>query len=151
MPNGRSEPLVVNHVGHCVTDLDRSTRFYVDVLGFEVERELSIDEDAAAALLAVEPPVGLRVRYLRSDRFVLELLHFDRSGNPPGARRVFNEPGLTHLSLCAEDVAAVVERAEKFGGSVITAMLPMAAMIRDPDGQILEILPMTYRRSVEGG
>ena len=30
---------VFNHLGQCVTDLERSKQFYVDVLGFEPWRE----------------------------------------------------------------------------------------------------------------
>jgi catechol 2,3-dioxygenase-like lactoylglutathione lyase family enzyme len=132
-------------VGHCVTDLERSIRFYTELLGFEVERELVVEDGPAGALLSVEAPVGLRAVYLRAGPFVLELLHFDRPGNPGRAVRVFNEPGLTHLSVCVEDLGPLLEQVEHLGGSIVKSMLPMAAMIKDPDGQLLEILPMSYR------
>ncbi len=139
-------PLVANHVGLCVADLDRSIRFYVELLGFEVEREVVVGDGVAGPLLAVEAPVGLRAVYLRAGSFVLELLHFDRLGNPPAAARVFNEPGLTHLSVCVDDPAQLAEQVERFGGSVVTSLLPMALIIKDPDGQLLELLPMSYRQ-----
>ena len=44
--------------------------------------------------------------YLRAGPFVLELLHFDRPDNPAPRSRVFNEPGLTHLSVSIEDIDA---------------------------------------------
>lgn len=134
---------VVNHVGHCVTDLDRSRRFYVEALGFEVERELTVPDEAAAPLLGVEAP-GVTACYLRLGDFVLELLVFDRDGNPPRAQRVFNEPGLTHLSICVDDVEATVAEVVAHGGEVVT-VLPMASVVRDPDGQLVELLPMAYR------
>ena len=139
---------VVNHVGHCVTDLDRSVRFYTELLGFEVGWEITVPDDPTGYLLDIPAPVGLRAVYLRAGAFVLELLHFDRSGNPAPARRVFNEPGLTHISICVDDPASVVDRVADFGGSVAASMLPMAAIIRDPDGQLLELLPMSYRERI---
>jgi catechol 2,3-dioxygenase-like lactoylglutathione lyase family enzyme len=142
-----AEP-VVNHVGLCVSDVERSARFYQDILGFRWERALDVPDEATSELLAVDKPVGLRAVYLRLGSFTLELLRFDRPGNPPAARRVFNEPGLTHLSFCVEDPASIVARVEQAGGSVSTSLLPMAAMVRDPDGQLLEILPMSYRDSL---
>jgi catechol 2,3-dioxygenase-like lactoylglutathione lyase family enzyme len=142
---GQADAGVINHVGQCVTDLERSRRFYVEGLGFEVERVLEVADDAASVLLGIRPPVGLTALYLRCGSFVLELLAFRREGNPPRAERVFNEPGLTHLSICIEDVAACAARAERLGGSIERA-LPSATLIRDPDGQLIELLPMSYRR-----
>jgi catechol 2,3-dioxygenase-like lactoylglutathione lyase family enzyme len=143
-----ADRFVVNHVGHCVTDIDRAIRFYRDLLGFEVAWELNVPDEATGPLLDIEAPVGLRAMYLRSGSFVLELLRFDRPDNPESAVRVFNEPGLTHLSMCVDDPAAVVAQVEQYGGSISRSMLPMAAIIRDPDGQLLELLPMSYRDRV---
>src|SRR4051812_29433738 len=51
---------VINHVGQCTTDLDLATRFYCELLGFEIERDLTVPDEAVGPLLGVEPPVGLR-------------------------------------------------------------------------------------------
>jgi catechol 2,3-dioxygenase-like lactoylglutathione lyase family enzyme len=74
---------------------------------------------------------------------VLELLHFDRPGNEPARDRPFTEPGLTHLSLTVDDVAATCERVRELGGEVLedTDMGGFAILVRDLDGQILELLP----------
>lgn len=140
---------VMNHVGHCVTDLDRSIAFYTSVLGFEVERRLEVPDSPSDRLLSVPAPVGLTAVYLRNDGFVLELLHFDRPGNPPARQRALNEPGLTHLSVSVDDLAATVERAREFGGQAVPESdIGLAVFVRDPDGQLIELLPMSYRQSL---
>jgi catechol 2,3-dioxygenase-like lactoylglutathione lyase family enzyme len=138
---------VVNHVGHCVTDLARSRRFYEELLDFTFQRELRVPDAPAAQLLRVEAPVGMTAVYLQRDGFVLELLHFDRAGNAPRRERSFTEPGLTHLSFSVDDVAATCARVGELGGEVLTDtdLGGLAVMIRDPDGQLLELLPMSYR------
>jgi lactoylglutathione lyase len=92
---------VINHVGLCVADLDRARAFYVQVLGFEVWREIHPPDVPTDRLLGLGSPIGLTACYLRLGDFVLELLHYSGSGATallPRARP-FNEPGLTHLSV----------------------------------------------------
>ena len=131
-----------NHVGTCVTDLDRSTRFY-EALGFEhqTERDLTPPDAATARLLGIDPPVGLTAVYLRLDGFVLELLHYSRADNPAGAIRPMNQPGLTHLSLTVDDLPATLRLLESCGGTVVESSdLGIAVMVRDPDGQLIELI-----------
>jgi lactoylglutathione lyase len=132
---------VVNHVGQCVSDLERAQRFYMEVFGFEVAMSMDVPDAPADRLVQVEAPLGLSAVYLRLGNFVLELLHFERSGNPPGAARVMNEPGLTHLSLTVDDVAATLAKVVEHGGRVLEETnVKAAVMIRDPEGQIVELL-----------
>jgi lactoylglutathione lyase len=138
---------IVNHVGLCVTDLERSRRFYEQVLGFTWDRDLHVPDAPTSKLLRVPEPVGATACYLTRDAFVLELLHFDRQGNDPHRDRSFTEPGLTHLSFSVDDVPAACELVTQHGGEVLsdTDVGGLAIMVRDPDGQVLELLPMSYR------
>ena len=133
--------VTVNHVGLCVTDLDRSRRFYEGALGFAFDRSLQPPDAVCATLLGVEPPVGLTAVYLTRGAFTLELLHFDRPGNPPARERAMPEPGLTHLSVNTDDLEAALARVAAHGGEVLTAThVGVAVMVRDPDGQLLELI-----------
>ena len=133
----------VNHVGLCVTDLDRSRRFYEQVFGFTHQHDLPVPDGPTATLLRVPEPVGLTAVYLERDGWVLELLRFDRAGNDPRRERSFTEPGLTHLSFSVEDLAVTCARVTEHGGEVLadTDVHGLAIMVRDPDGQLLELLP----------
>jgi len=142
---------VFNHVGHCVTDLDRSRRFYVEALGFEPWREITLPDDGTAQLLRLTPPVGLTACYLRMDGFVLELLHYSGSGAAPlpAPDRVMNEPGLTHISVSVDDIDATCRRVVELGGRVVEETnIGMAVNVKDPDGQLIELLPMSYAERI---
>jgi len=140
-----------NHVGQCVTDLARSRRFYEELLGFTAERELHPPDDPSSTLLRLPKPLGMTALYLRRDGLVLELLHF-AAGTRPSRDRVMNEPGLTHVSLSVADVDAVCARVGDYGGEVLAdTNIGYGTFIRDPDGQLIELLPMTYREQLDAG
>ncbi len=132
----------VNHIGHAVADLDRAARFWTGVFGFEEVRRLEAPDEGTAQLLGVAPPVGLHAVYLRRDDFVLELLHFVDAGLEERPARVFNESGLTHISLLVDDLDRVLARVRDFGGSVLeeTRLADHAVVVLDPDGQRIELL-----------
>ena len=140
-----------NHVGQCVTDLERSKRFYCELFGFVAEREITPPDEGSAQLMSLTPPVGLTASYLVRDGLVLELLHYGAGGQTQSFRpRVMNEPGLTHLSLSVDDVPATCARVPDYGGEVVASTdIGAAIFVRDPDGQLLELLPMTYRTALQ--
>jgi catechol 2,3-dioxygenase-like lactoylglutathione lyase family enzyme len=140
-----------NHVGQCVTDLDRSKRFYCELLGFTLEREIQPPDAGSAQLMSLTPPLAMTAAYLVRDGLVLELLHYAADGQTqPFRARTMNEPGLTHISLSVDDIDAVCARVAEFGGGVVeSSNIGAAVFIRDPDGQLLELLPMTYRTHLE--
>ena len=85
--------------------------------------------------------------YLRMDGFVLELLHFAGSGAAPlpFKERMMNEPGLTHVSVSVNDIAETCRKAPEYGGEVLEDTgMDGAIFVRDPEGQLLELLPMGY-------
>lgn len=136
-----SQPVVFNHVGLCVRDRERSRRFYEGLLGFQFWWELDAPEESTAALLQLERPVGLHATYLVRDGLVLELLDYSGRVVSAGGERVMDQVGLTHISFSVSDLRSVLERVGEFGGSVVEGTVSDgAAMVRDPDGQLLELL-----------
>ena len=139
-----------NHVGQCVTDLERSKRFYIELLEFTEAREIHPPDELSARLLQLSPPLGMTASYLERDGLVLELIHFAAEGQTqPYASRAMNQPGLTHVSLSVTDMDAVLARVPEFGGEVLPETnIGRGAFVRDPDGQLLELLTMSYRDSL---
>ena len=146
-----TDGVAFNHVGQCVTDLERSKRFYCELLGFRLEREIKPPDEMSAQLLGLVPPLGMTACYLVRDGLVLELLHFAAAGQTlPYRARTMNEPGLTHISLSVDDVDATLARVGEFGGEPVAGThIGVAAFVRDPDGQLIELLPMSYRRQLD--
>ena len=133
--------IVFNHVGLCVADTGRSRRFYEGLLGFRFWWELEPPDDGTGQLLQLELPIGLHATYLVRDGLVLELLAYSHRVLRAGSERVMDQLGLTHLSLSVSDLGEVLAAVESFGGSVVEGTVSdQSAMVRDPDGQLLELL-----------
>jgi catechol 2,3-dioxygenase-like lactoylglutathione lyase family enzyme len=144
---GEEEAVSFNHIGVCVSDLERSRRFYEDVLEFSYWWELDVPDEAAGPLMQIPPPVGAAAVYLVKGRFVLELIRYAGAGVHAAPRRVMNDLGLTHLSVAVADIGAVLAKVRPAGGDILedTDMGGRAIMIRDPDGQLIELTTFGFR------
>jgi lactoylglutathione lyase len=130
-----------SHIGLCVTDLERSRRFYEEVFGFRLAFDLRTEGPETPQLLRLPGPLVLDAVYLALDGLLLELLHFERPGSPPAMARVMNEPGLTHLSLFVDDMDAVLAAVPQYGGRVRDdTNIGVAVFVEDPDGQAIEVI-----------
>jgi catechol 2,3-dioxygenase-like lactoylglutathione lyase family enzyme len=133
-----------SHIGLCVTDLERSRRFYQEVFGFRLAFDLRTEGPETPKLLRLDAPLVLDAVYLALDGLLLELLYFERPTSPPAQERALNQPGLTHISLFVEDVDAVVEAVPQYGGRVRDdTNIGVALFVEDPDGQGIEIIGPT--------
>jgi catechol 2,3-dioxygenase-like lactoylglutathione lyase family enzyme len=136
----------LTHFGLCVSDAERSQRFYQEGLGFRLARELRVKGEPAATLLRLRG-VELRAIYLEHTGSVLELLHYAAPGHVVGdAPRPLNRLGLTHLSLEVEQLDALLPRLARLGGSVLEETRieagagTRAIFVTDPDGTLIELI-----------
>jgi catechol 2,3-dioxygenase-like lactoylglutathione lyase family enzyme len=134
----------VAHSGLGVSDLARSTRFYCELLGFSPDRELAMTADQVSDFLGLDQPSDMKAVYLYLGDFQLELLAFTPAGDNRVRERKMNQVGLTHISVAVDSVPDVLAKVADYGGEVLTRIGDMAGMIRDPDGQLVEILEATY-------
>jgi len=148
----------LSHLGLCVSDLERSVRFYHDVLGFAERSRLEMAGTPAERLLAI-PGVKLRAVYLERDGTRLELLHYDAPGAVGAPEpRPMNALGFTHLSLRVEDLAGLAPRIEAAGGKLLDATrveIPeartVAVFATDPDGTRLELIEAPGDPAIQPG
>jgi catechol 2,3-dioxygenase-like lactoylglutathione lyase family enzyme len=141
----------VSHVAVGVTDMERSLRFYRDVLGLSVSLDATEDNPAYGEI----PAAKRRGVYLRwrdgGDESFIVLDQHDRPGTPNP--RKFYELGIHHYGFWVTDIDAIVARAKALGEDVmmepvesdtIAYGLPSghvvrSALLRDPDGNIVQL------------
>ena len=144
-----------SHVGVCVSDLERSTRFYVDVLGFEELFTMDIGDEVAATM-EIEGPIRFRSRMLQREDVRIELLHWEQpTASGDRERRPMDRFGLTHLCMRVDDVEDLVDAAVAAGGTVHRQTLTMLdgqgvgggpvglLYLTDPDGTRIECMSGT--------
>ena len=139
-----------SHLGICVSDPERSLRFYRDLLGFREAGALEVGDAHSARLLGLEK-VALHARFLERDGMRLELLHFAEPGyeRDPAAPRPMNRTGLTHLALRVDDLAATLTLLERAGIEVLREtrirnpeLRSEVVYVLDPDGVRIELVEL---------
>jgi len=134
------------HYSHCVADLERSRRFYTDVLGFETVFEISFDDPATAKVMGLE-----RCRFtgifMTRDGMRIELIAF--TDPPPDRtvrRRRSNEVGHSHLSFYVTSLDETLAELRAKGVPIdddTRQLLPSGiecCVVRDHDGFPIEIV-----------
>jgi len=146
-----------SHVGICVSDMDRSLRFYRDHLGFREQYGYNIGPEFGV-LMELEGVVG-KSYFLERDGVRIELLTYDR---PPatgsGERRAMNELGVTHFGVRVSDLVGMVKDLRAAGVTVVeSSRLTIEGegdeesrewvFVTDPDGVRIELIqfPPTFR------
>ena len=122
-----------DHIAITVRDMERSVRFYRDLLGFEVLGQLFLNEDT------------FKIVYLRSGGACIELFEFRDNDAETAVGVSDTVGGFKHVALQTDDVDAVAARLEA-AGTVFTLEPTDAvggvrlAFFRDPDGNLLELV-----------
>ena len=120
-----------SHIGICVTDLDRSVRFYSDVFGFAQLYRLDFENDEVSATM--EQSGTFRSAMLIRDDIRIELLQWvDVPTTGSGERKPMTELGFTHLSFRVEDVDGLTHAILAAGGSFLESTRTVLGDVEDP-------------------
>jgi len=131
------------HVAIRVGDLDRSVRFYRDVLGF-TERTRHLGTGGPSAMMIGNPGAELAAVFLERDGTVVELqtLEGDDPSVVAGVQR-----GLSHIGFKVTDLPAVIRALQEAGADVIEASRyedpsigSEVVFVTDPDGTRIELI-----------
>ncbi len=136
----------VSHMGLCVSDLDRSLRFYCDGLGFEPQIKYDIGNEFAATM-EIDADVKLVSQMIVRDGLMIELLHFISPGVIGDPNPVRNQRGFTHLSFNVDDVNETIATLVEHGGTLIESTRTVNEMgeivfVTDPDGTRIELMKL---------
>jgi glyoxylase I family protein len=120
----------IHHVAIICSDYARSKRFYVEILGFEIIREMYREDRRSFKL-------DLKV----GDQYQIELFSFP---NPPSRPSSPEACGLRHIAFEAEDVKDIARRLNDLGIAVEPIRVDEVTnksftFFRDPDDLPIEI------------
>jgi catechol 2,3-dioxygenase-like lactoylglutathione lyase family enzyme len=137
---------VFSHYGVCVSDMEASTRFYVEALGYTKAEDFTVGSEFAVLMGLDE--VTLTSQFLEKDGARLELLSF-AVPEPVGDKvmRPINKLGLTHLSFRVDDVDAAAALVAEHGGTVHPETRTTMGTLdfvycSDPDGTRVELMKL---------
>lgn len=141
--------LGVLRVSRTVTDLARAARFHCDALGFRVVAETTHDTAAWGELMGVPGARG-RSATLRLGAQLLELVAFDRPGQPYPPFSSSADLWFQHIAIVVSDMGAAYEKLCCHSFEPISLGGPQqlppssgsvtAYKFRDPDGHPLELI-----------
>ncbi len=135
----------IHHTAISTVDLERSIRFYRDLMGFEQVMDFSWPEGTVNmnATHALKETAG-RVVLLKAGNSMIELFQYATpTPAPKDASRRLCDYGITHFCIDVDDIDAEYERLKAAGmlfhcppvdyGTVKTTYG------RDPDGNVIEL------------
>jgi catechol 2,3-dioxygenase-like lactoylglutathione lyase family enzyme len=142
--------VAISHTALCVSDLERSMRFYIEGLGYEVLHRLEAG-DEVAGLCEVEPPhpIEMYAQFLAKDGVKLELVHWPSPGVHGEPSHSRNQLGLTHLAFDVTDLPTVEARLISLGAKLIEGsrlhvdkgtFTVDLVFLADPDGTRIELV-----------
>lgn len=142
-----SSSIDASHIGLCVSNLERSLKFYVDGLGFELGIRYDLDDTmmpGMADALEVASPVQVVSQFIVKDGMSIELLAYQtpEAGGTPSSSR--GQLGFTHLSFYVDDVDATAARLVEAGGTILghtrVSVGVELLFLADPDGARVELM-----------
>ena len=127
----------VLHTGISVSDMERSLKWYKEVLGFD---QLLKDDYV--------PPLGARICFIRGcGGFEIELFQYDAPKPIPEDRLKPNSDlqtiGTKHVAFQVSDMAGFKAKAVAYGVDIaheVTMCGESVMFIRDPDGVLVELI-----------
>lgn len=145
--------MILDHINLVVTDLDRMTAFYRDVLGLRVTKQVTITGEWVAKTVGLSD-VHADVAYLDFDSGPrIELIRYNRpaADRPAGVDKP-NAPGLRHFAMKVDDIDVIVTKLKSAGVKFFSeiqrvpdSQVTYAGGIRkrliyfqDPEGNLLE-------------
>lgn len=140
-----------SHVAMCVSDMNRSLRFYCDVLGFE-RRETYDFHNEPRHLMEIDAELRFTSQFLKLDGMRLELFCFESPATiDPGPRSPMHTLGFTHLAVRVGDLEEAMQCVIAYGGQILESTRTKMSMpgydcemvyCLDPDGRRIELLWM---------
>jgi len=117
----------LDHIGIAVTNLDEALTFYRDALGFEIEPRKNTNQHGIGPQKNTDqhgtveeiPSQRVRVIFIPVGETALELLEATDDSSPIARYIAKRGPGLHHITLRVDDLAAALARLKQRGVRLI--------------------------------
>lgn len=145
---GNASPLELAHHGITVSDLDATSAFFADVLGFLAQERIDLDEAFSAGITGIQG-AAISVVHMQGPGFTVELLQYHGPADRKSASIRPCDAGAAHLALYAPNLRDVVDRAAAYGwlpaGDIQLIATGSrrggrAVYLHDADGAVLELV-----------
>ena len=145
----------VSHVAIGVRDMDRSVKFYRDLLGLEVKYDKTQPIGGMPRLYANPEKGNRRAVHLHYGKGATSgfLVLSERPGGTPGEAIKLDQVGISHFSWWVDDLRGIHQKLEAAGVKILVAPSPadsggygeapgkqfLTCLFEDPDGIILQL------------
>lgn len=136
-------------IGVVVSDLDRSLRFYNEVIGMVKVRDFDIDSDfGARSGLSGGVPFHVEVLKLEDSPEATEwkLLSFEKESQHPKQKWIQDDTGMQYVTIFVNSLRPFIERLKANNISLL-GQTPTAindelwfVLVQDPDGNFIELI-----------
>jgi catechol 2,3-dioxygenase-like lactoylglutathione lyase family enzyme len=131
------------HLSHCCKDIRKTRRFYEELLGFKLKEARASEGDHVGKLLRMSSPFKVNLVFLEKDGLVLELQDFEFHGSVPQEEFFSNRLGLGFIRLDVKGLPEVLAKVAQYGGAILEdTNSGGSALVKDPDGQVVELTSM---------
>jgi len=140
--------LAADHTGFTVADLERSLRFWRDVLGFELSHRAHHTGELASEVTGV-PGAEIFIAVLKAPGHRIELLEYRAPADRKRIAVRACDVGSVHVALTVDNLDAVLIGIADSGWQVAGTPQTLAsgpnagkrvAYVRDPDGTTIEFM-----------
>lgn len=135
----------IEHTGMSVSNLERSIRFYTEVMGLALVRTINPSDDPKLGEVVGLKNCVARIAHLESEGGMLELFEYGRpKGRPAPADRNQADIGFSHIGFSSRDARAEYRRLLDCGVDVIHEPVEFRPNVwifyfRGPDDEVCEI------------
>tara|TARA_Y100000034_G_scaffold65962_1_gene79637 strand:- start:217 stop:645 length:429 start_codon:yes stop_codon:yes gene_type:complete len=136
----------IRHTGIVVSDMERSLKFYRDLLGFEVKKDMIESGDYINNFSDLNDVVVRTVKMSLENGDMVELLYYDSHLEEPDMTRKITQIGCSHIALTVDNLDETYETLKendvKFNSPPQYSPDGFAKVTfcKDPDGSLVELV-----------
>ena len=98
----------VNHTGITVSDIEKTSAFFRDVLGFQVTEPMQHAGEYVSRMMGVRD-AAIKIAFCTGGGHTIELIQYTNPPPGPAMRRSHNETGYMHIAFLVRDIDAATK------------------------------------------